>query len=246
MENEVNLLIKWIKTYVKKSGSSGVIIGNSGGKDSAVVIGLCARALKSENVLTVTLPCKSKKEDLEDANLVANTFKTKILEINLTSSYEKLCERIEKTLNKRLSNSSLINIIPRLRMTTIYAIAQQYNYLVVGTGNACERYIGYTTKWGDNACDINPIAEFSVSEVLEIGRIIGVPAKIINKVPNDGLGLGSDEEKLGITYNEIEKFMKLGKLKNTAKMDKIKELHNKTKHKRKQIPVFHRNYVDNC
>lgn len=240
MENEVNLIIDWIRNYVKISGAKGVVIGNSGGKDSAIVIGLCAKALGKENVLAVSLPCNSILQDLEDANLVANTFGVKTLTIDLTKTYATLTDSIENKLSEKIVTNSAINISPRLRMTTLYAIAMQYGYLVVGTGNACETFIGYTTKWGDNASDFNPIAEFTVSEVLEIGKILGVPDKIINKAPNDGLGLGSDEEKLGVTYKEVEEYIKTGKTANAKSCLKIEKLHKQSEHKRNKIPVYNR------
>ena len=189
MENEVNLIIDWIKNYVEISCAKGVVIGNSGGKDSAVVIALCVKALGKENVFTVAMPCSSIPQDLEDAKLVANTFGVPMLTVNLSSVYENLCLEIESQITENISSYVSINIRPRLRMTTLYTIAQQKGFLVAGTGNKCEQFIGYTTKWGDNAADFNPIAEFTVSEVLKIGKILGVPDGIINKAPNDGLGL---------------------------------------------------------
>ena len=240
MENEINLIVDWIKSYVKNSGAKGIIVGNSGGKDSAAVIGLCVKALGENNVLTVAMPCSSISKDLEDAKLVASTFGVKMLTVDLSSVYENLSLKIEGQITDSLSSFVSVNIRPRLRMTTLYTLAQQYGYLVAGTGNACEVFIGYTTKWGDNACDFNPIAEFTVSEVLEIGRILGVPSAIIDKAPNDGLGLGTDEEKLGVTYHEIEEYISTGKTANKSSMEKIEKMHKQSEHKREKIPVYHR------
>lgn len=240
MENEINLIVDWIKSYVENSGAKGIIVGNSGGKDSAAVIGLCVKALGRNNVLTVAMPCSSISKDLEDAKLVAATFGVKMLTLDLSSVYENLSLEIEGQITDSLSSFVSVNIRPRLRMTTLYTLAQQYGYLVAGTGNACEGFIGYTTKWGDNACDFNPIAEFTVSEVLEIGRILGVPSAIIDKAPNDGLGLGTDEEKLGVTYREIEEYISTGKTANKSSMEKIGKMHKHSEHKRAKIPVYHR------
>ncbi len=240
MENEINFIIEWIKNYVKNSGAKGVVIGNSGGKDSATVIALCVKALGKDNVLTVAMPCSSIPKDLEDAKLVASTFGVEMLTVNLSSVYKELSLAIENEINNNLVPLVSINIRPRLRMITLYTIAQQYGYLVAGTGNACESFVGYTTKWGDNACDFNPISEFTVSEVLEIGKVLGVPSEIINKSPNDGLGMGTDEEKLGVTYKEIEEYIATGKVPNKASMEKIEKLHQQSEHKRNQIPVYHR------
>lgn len=240
MENEINLVINWIKKYVDESGAKGVVVGNSGGKDSAVVIGLCTKAIGKENVLTVAMPCSSIPQDLEDAKLVADTFGVKMLTVDLSSTYKNLYTEIETELEKEIPPYVSINIRPRLRMTTLYAIAQQYSYLVAGTGNACEQYIGYTTKWGDNASDFNPLAEFTVSEVLEMGKILGVPSSIINKAPNDGLGLGTDEEKIGVKYSEIEQYLKLGITLDPVSTARIEKMHEQTHHKRTEIPVYER------
>ena len=118
-------------------------------------------------------------------------------------------------------------------MTTLYYVAQNMNYLVAGTGNKCEATVGYTTKWGDNASDFNPIGEFTVEEVLQIGKYLGVPEKIINKAPNDGLGGKTDEEKLGVTYKQT------GKTQKEA-MEIIKRKEKTSEHKRKPIPVYKR------
>lgn len=240
METEVNLIIEWIKNYVENSGAKGVIIGNSGGKDSAVVIGLCTKALGNDNVLTVAMPCSSVLQDLEDAKLVAENFGVQMLTIDLTNTYTTLVSSIEKEIEEKIPNFSSVNLKPRLRMATLYAIGQAKGYLVAGTGNLCEIYVGYTTKWGDNASDFNPLAEFSVREVLEIGKIIGVPLKILEKAPNDGLGSGSDEDKLGVTYSQIEEFIKEGTCGNEKTDLKIEKLHKQTQHKRNKIPVYHR------
>lgn len=240
MENEINLVINWIKNYVEESGAEGVVIGNSGGKDSAVVIGLCTKALGKEKVLTVAMPCSSTNKDLEDAKLVADTFGVKMLTVDLSSTYKNLYTEIETELEKEISPYVSINIRPRLRMTTLYTIAQQYGYLVAGTGNACEQFIGYTTKWGDNASDFNPLAEFTVSDVLKMGKILGVPNVILEKAPDDGLGLGTDEEKLGIKYSEIEDYLKYGITLNPLSTATIELMHKKSHHKRSEIPVYER------
>ena len=122
-------------------------------------------------------------------------------------------------------------------MTTLYAIAQSLGYLVIGTGNLCERMVGYTTKWGDSASDLNPIANFTVEEVLTIGKYLGVPEKIINKAPNDGLGGKTDEEKMGITYKQIEEYIETGKTDEEA-MENIKYRNEISRHKRKQVPMY--------
>lgn len=167
------------------------LYGNSGGKDSATVIAMATKALGKDRVLTVAMPCNSINADLEDAKLVANTFGVRFLNIDLTATYKEMEQSIENEIKcieiQNLSSEAKINIKPRLRMGALYGIAQTLGYLVIGTGNLCEAMVGYTTKWGDSASDFNPIENFTVDEVLAIGKMLGVPEKILSKAPNDGL-----------------------------------------------------------
>lgn len=139
--------------------------------------------------------------------------------------------------NIGLAKEAKINTKPRLRMATLYMVAQSLNYLVMGTGNLCESMVGYTTKWGDNSSDINPIANFTVEEVLQIGKYLGVPSKILEKAPNDGLGNITDEEKMGISYEQIAQYIDTGKTSPEV-MEKIKLRYKASRHKRCAIPVY--------
>lgn len=244
ISQEVKKIIDWIKEYVRASGTKGVVVGNSGGKDSATVIALVTKAIGKENVITIGMPCLSNSNDLEDAKLVAKIFDVPILEIDLTSTYNELESKINKklvasNLSNEISKEGKINIKPRLRMTTLYGIAQTLGYLVVGTGNKCEAFVGYTTKWGDSASDFNPIANFTVDEVLQIGKYLGVPDKIITKAPNDGLGGKTDEEKMGVTYKQIAEYIETGKT-DLEVVEKIEKLHKNSEHKRNSIPTYKR------
>lgn len=242
LEKEVEEITKWIKSYIEETKTDGVVIGNSGGKDCATVIGLATKALGKERVVTVAMPCNSIKADIEDAKLVSDTFEVPLLEIDLTNTYTELEHQIEKVVNPKEEwrrQEAKINTKPRLRMTTLYYIAQSLNYLVMGTGNKCESIVGYTTKWGDNAHDFNPIGEFTVEEVLQIGKYLGVPNKIIEKAPNDGLGGLTDEEKLGVTYQQIAEYIETGKTEKNA-MEIIQRKEKASIHKRKPIPVYKR------
>ena len=247
--NEAENAIKWISEYVNNCNVKGVVVGNSGGKDSATVIAMATKALGNERVLTVAMPCNSIKNDLNDAKLVAETFNVPFLEVDLTNTYNEMEKYINQSLNSlnlELSKESKINIKPRLRMTTLYGIAQTMNYLVIGTGNLCESMVGYTTKWGDNSSDFNPIGNFTVDEVLAIGEYLGVPDKIIKKAPSDGLGKLTDEEKMGVTYKQIAEYIETGKTDPEAMM--IIERRNKnSKHKRQLVPVYkfeRKNYLE--
>lgn len=241
LKSECQNAIEWIKEYVNDSKAKGVLLGLSGGKDSAVVLAMLVKALGKERVATISMPCNSISSDYDDAKLVADIFGVNFFTIDLTSTYAEL----EKTINNEmtdldvaeLSSESKVNIKPRLRMTTLYAVAQTLGYLVAGTGNLSEKMVGYTTKWGDSASDFNPIANFTVSEVIEIGRILGVPEKILKKAPSDGLGKQTDEEKMGITYPQIEEMIETGNTDEEAKQIILKKF-EASKHKRAELPTY--------
>lgn len=183
--------------------------------------------------MAITMPCNSKPEDEKDAELVAKTFGVKTLNIDLSNALEELKKETHKSII--ISEEAEINIKPRLRMTTLYAVAQTLNYLVIGTGNLSEAFVGYTTKWGDSACDLNPIGNFTVEEVLQIGKFIGVPDKIINKAPNDGLTNQTDEEKMGVTYKQIEDVILAGNTDSAETTEKILRMNKFSEHKRNSI-----------
>lgn len=242
LEKEVQAITKWIKDYVEETHADGVVIGNSGGKDCATVIALATKALGKQRVLTISMPCNSIEADYEDAKLVSDKFEVPLLKIDLTKTYETLENELKGVVTPKeewRDREAKINTKPRLRMTTLYYIAQNLNYLVIGTGNKCEATVGYTTKWGDNASDFNPIGEFTVDEVLEIARYLGVPEKITNKAPSDGLGGQTDEEKLGVTYKQIAEYIETGTTEEKA-LEIIKRKESISEHKRKPIPIYHR------
>lgn len=242
IKREAENAIEWIKQYVEKAGAKGIVIGNSGGKDSATVLAMATKAIGKERVIAVSMPCYSNKNDFEDAKLVADTFGVTFLKVDLSDCYQQMEEEIHSELNKieieELSKEARINIKPRLRMTTLYGIAQTLDYLVIGTGNLCESMVGYTTKWGDSASDFNPIGNFTVDEVLQIGEYLGVPEKILKKAPNDGLGGQTDEEKMGITYKQIAEMIETGDTDDEWAKQEILKRFQSSKHKRELVPVY--------
>ena len=168
IKEEVEAIVADMRRYLKESGAKGLVIGNSGGKDSAAAIGLATLAIGPENVIAVKLPCGSLKDDMDDADLVAETFKVKSYEVNIDETFERIVKATEIGTDMTQTEESLINVKPRLRMTTLYMIAQTNNYLVCGTGNKCETKVGYFTKFGDGAYDYNPLGDFYVDEVYQI------------------------------------------------------------------------------
>ena len=237
LEQETQNAIEWIREYVEKIGANGIIIGNSGGKDSATVLAMAVEAIGKERVLSVAMPCFSKQTDLEDAKLVAEAFEVPILKVDLSNTYQEMENEINCQIPQRLTQEAMINIKPRLRMTTLYSIAQTLGYLVIGTGNLCEAMVGYTTKWGDSASDFNPIGNFTVEEVLAIGKMLGVPEKILQKAPSDGLGGQTDEEKMGIQYSQVAEMIETGTTDEMAKQEIIRR-YQSSKHKRRMVPIY--------
>ena len=241
VEKITDEIVKFIRKYYKENNLKGAVIGISGGKDSAVVGGLFARALGNENVIGIWMPCHSKDEDYKNAILVAKHFNFKLLEFDLTNLYDEYVKQIkEKNIvdDNNLMDAN-INIKPRLRMSTLYYYAAMLSslnkgiYIVPGTSNKCELYVGYFTKGGDNVSDINVLADLTVDEVIKIGEFIGVPDKVIHKVPDDGLSGKTDEEKLGVKYSEIAEVINNQDNPNVSDEvhEKIKKLHKQNQHK---------------
>lgn len=235
-KKEVQRIIYFIQDYFKKNNLGGVIIGISGGKDSGVVAGLLSLALGGENVIGVSMPCHSNDEDYLDAKLVAGKFGISLINFDLSSVYDSFQKQAQLLEDYVISLDSEINLKPRLRMSTLYYLAQMYSkknnktYIVAGTGNKCEEYVGYFTKGGDSVSDIKILSSFTVDEVIQLGEEIGVPEKVLYKEPNDGLSGVSDEEKLGVSYSDIAKVIS-GEVINKKAFDKINYLHEKNAHK---------------
>lgn len=243
-KKETEKIIKFIRNYYQDNNLGGCVLGISGGKDSGVVAGLMCEAIGSENVLGLTLPCHSKEDDKNLAQVVSNKFGFKLMNLDLTDLNDKFLSEVMKTGNysqEELKNSE-INIKPRLRMMSCYYMAALMsavtgkNYIVVGTSNKCELYVGYFTKGGDSVHDIAVIADLTVDEVIKVGEVLGVPREVLYKTPDDGLSGMTDEEKLGVKYSDIAKYMNGEELDSNVK-GKIKRLHNSSRHKF-NIPTY--------
>ena len=236
-ENELKNRIEFIRKKLKESHSKGIVFGNSGGKDSALVGILCKMACS--DTVGIIMPCSSKSnygQDMTDAFAIAKQFDIETRTVDITDLKDTAvkCISADKPLNKNAE----INIAPRLRMLTLYTVGANENRLVAGTGNKCERYMGYFTKWGDGACDFNPIGDLTVSEVYEFLRYLNAPMSIINKSPSGGLYEGqTDEKEMGVTYNSIETYISTG-IAEPKDLQIIERMHNNSEHKRKMPPIF--------
>ncbi len=215
VEEVTEKIIEDIRDYYSNNHAKGAIIGVSGGKDSAVVASLLVKALGKDNVEAFWLPCHSKDTDKKDAITVCESLGIKLHEHDLTGIYDQLvldAKKNNKIDDNELLKDANINIKPRLRINILYYYAAYYSalkkglYLVCGTSNKSELYVGYFTKGGDNVCDIAPIKHLYVDEVIKVGDYLGmVPKNIIHKTPDDGLSGKSDEEKLGFSYDDVKK-----------------------------------------
>ncbi len=227
-EEYINYLVKWTKDYVEQSHAKGAIIGISGGIDSALVLAILKKAL-NDNVFGLILPCYSSIEDVNDAITVLNTFNVKWAKIELNDMFDIAKKNLD---NLGLSSEgALANTKVRLRMTTLYQVGQALNYLVAGTDNLDEQYVGYFTKYGDGGVDFLPIAQLTKAEVRELSSILGVPSNIVNRVPSAGLKPNqTDESDLQVTYNELDDYL-LGKEVSIAAKERIEHLHKLAAHK---------------
>ena len=235
---ETRARVEFIRRVVRESGAAGIVFGNSGGKDSALVGILCK--LACENTLGIKMPCQSKRNfesDAMDADALAGSFGIESRTVDLSAHKQLFCDTLEKQFT--LNNSAVSNIAPRLRMITLYAIAAAENRLVAGTGNRSETYMGYFTKWGDGAYDFNPISDLTVQEIYEFLRYLGAPESIITKAPSAGLFEGqTDEAEMGVKYADIDRLLLTGKTDPAAKVI-IDRYHNRSRHKRRMPLKFH-------
>lgn len=229
--------VEFLRKVLKDANSDGFVFGNSGGKDCALVGILCKRAC--ENTIGIIMPCESKQNyttDKSDALELGKKFDIKMRTVDLTQTKKALVSDLEK--ETKLNNPALTNINPRLRMTTLYAIGAAENRLVVGTGNKCERYMGYFTKWGDGAFDVNPIADLCVEEIYDFLRYFGAPSHIIEKAPSAGLFEGqTDEKEMGVTYYSIDKYLRGEDIPEKDRQI-IEKYHKRSEHKRNGFLVY--------
>ena len=231
---ETQLRVRWLKEHLEKAKASGFVFGNSGGKDCALVSILCKMA--SDKTIGVIMPCQSKQNyttDTQDALAVSQQFDIQVRRVDLTQTKKTLLNALTGQTNPDYTaNGAFANINPRLRMTTLYTIAQTENCLVVGTGNRSEISLGYFTKWGDGGYDLNPIGDLTVREVYEFLAYLNAPLSIRTKKPSAGLWEGqTDEQELGVTYEEVDEYLLNGNATEKIKQRVDNSIKN-TSHKR--------------
>lgn len=226
-------IINRIRDIKEKTKARGFVIGISGGKDSSVAAALLAKSCGKDSVLGVMMP-NGVQSDIEYSKDLCEFLGIPNITVNIEQAYKGLISALDQEPNKQTKT----NIAPRIRMTVLYAAAQDRGYLVCGTGNASEKYIGYFTKWGDGANDFNPIGSLTTEEVIAVGEYLGLPQKLTRKPPTDGLCGKTDEENIGFTYETLNRYMKTGECPDAEAKAKIDRMHAVSEHKRIPIPVF--------
>lgn len=233
-----NNIVQWIRDWFEVNGKGcKVIIGISGGKDSSVVAALCTEALGKERVLGVLMP-NGEQSDIEDSIALVNHLKISYITIDISSATRAIKHSVKNVLDDHWSVQSSINLPPRVRMTTLYAVSQTINGRVVGTDNASEAYVGFSTRWGDNVADMMPLLNLTSDEVIAIGDACGLPYELTHKTPSDGLCGKTDEDNFGFTYAVLNKYIRTGICEDEQTKAKIDAMHQKNLFKLQPIPSF--------
>lgn len=237
-----NQCVAWIKQFFEKNGPQcKAVVGISGGKDSSVVAALCVEALGKERVVGVLMPC-GQQSDIDMAKKLVNHLGIASIEVNIEAAVNGVLESInsgiKQNLEITLSAQTRINLPPRIRMSTLYAVSQSIGGRVANTCNLSEDWVGYSTRYGDAAGDFSPLAKLTVTEVKAIGNALGLPRDLVDKVPIDGLCGKTDEENLGFSYAVLDQYIRTGECEDAALKAKIDTMHAKNLFKLELMPCF--------
>ncbi len=231
-----NDCVEWIRAFFEKNGKGcNAVLGISGGKDSSVAAALCVEALGKDRVIGVLMPC-GVQHDIDAAYKLVNHLGIKHYVINIKDAIDGIKSNFPKELE--MSVQSVTNLPPRIRMSTLYAVSQSVNGRVVNTCNLSEDWVGYSTRYGDSVGDFSPMSLLTVHEVKEIGKVLGLPIDLVDKVPIDGLQGKTDEDNLGFTYAELDRYIRTGEIDDSVKKERIDYLHRINQFKLQLMPVF--------
>lgn len=229
--------VQWIRDWFEKNGPGcNAIIGISGGKDSSIAAALCCEALGKDHVVGVLMP-NGEQSDIDMAKLLVDHLGIEHYIINIKGAFDSLTDQIGKA-GIEISKDSIINLPPRLRMSTLYAVGQSRNGRVVNTCNLSEDWVGYSTRYGDSVGDFSPMSSFTTAEIRAMGRVLGLPSVLIEKVPTDGLSGLTDEDKLGFTYEVLDRYIRTGEIEDQATKERIDSLHKKNLFKLRFMDCF--------
>ena len=235
-EKTKNDCVEWIRDFFENNGKGcNAVVGISGGKDSSVVAALCVEALGKDRVVGVLMPC-GKQHDIDMAYLLVNHLGIRHYEINVGDTVNAALESISKL--GEISAQTRLNLPPRIRMATVYAVSQSVNGRVANTCNLSEDYVGYATRYGDGAGDFSPLCNLTVAEVKMIGRALGLPEVLVEKPPIDGLCGKTDEDNLGFTYAVLDRYIRTGEIDDEETKERIDRLHRMNQFKLQPMPGF--------
>lgn len=231
-----NQCVQWIRDWFEENGKGcNAVLGISGGKDSSIVAALCVKALGKERVIGVLMP-KGEQFDIDYSVELCDFLDIKRYTINIAEAVDGIYNAIGNAFE--ISNQTRFNLPPRIRMSVVYAVAQSNNGRVANTCNLSEDWVGYSTRYGDSVGDFSPLSCFTVTEVKQIGRIIGLPEKFIEKPPIDGLCGKTDEDNLGFTYAALDRYIREGIEPEEEIKNKIDTMHKNNLFKLKFMPCF--------
>ena len=237
VEKVTKELTQWIQDWFEVNGKGcNAVIGVSGGKDSSIVAALCVKALGKDRVIGVLMP-NGEQADIDDSLQLVNFLGIKYYVCNIKDGVDGVLRSLEQA-GIEPTRQTRINLPPRIRMSTLYAVSQAHNGRVANTCNYSEDYVGYSTRYGDAAGDFSPLGKLTVQEVKKIGQYLGLPENLVVKTPSDGLSGCSDEDKLGFTYATLDKYIRTGVCADKEKQAKIDRLHVLNEFKLKPIPCF--------
>ena len=231
-----NECVEWIKEFFEENGKGcNAVVGISGGKDSSIVAALCVEALGKERVIGVLMP-QGEQHDIDMAQLLVDHLGIKRYVVNIKSTVDAILSAFPEDLP--ITDMTRINLPPRIRMSTLYAVSQSLNGRVANTCNLSEDWVGYSTRYGDSVGDFSPMSNLTVTEVKQIGRVLGLPDELVDKVPIDGLCGKTDEENLGFTYAELDVYIRTGYIEDQAKKEIIDRKHKANLFKLQLMPCF--------
>ena len=227
---------EWIVDFFEKNGKGcNAVLGISGGKDSSVAAALCVKALGKDRVIGVLMP-NGEQSDIDCAHLLVEHLGIKSYTVNIKDGFDGIVNAIPKEL--ALTEQARVNLAPRLRMSTVYAVSQCCNGRVVNTCNLSEDWVGYSTRYGDSVGDFSPLSHLTVTEVKAIGRALGLPGKLVDKIPSDGLSGKTDEDNLGFTYDVLDKYIRTGVCEDEKTKALIDRKHEMNLFKLQLMPSF--------
>lgn len=229
--------VKWIRDFFEENGKGcNAVVGISGGKDSSIVAALCVEALGKNRVIGVLMP-NGEQSDISYSYFLCGNLGIKFVTVPIEDAVNGVLDAMKENID--ISNQTLINLPARIRMSTLYAVSQSMNGRVANTCNLSEDWIGYSTRYGDAAGDFSPLSNLTVTEIKQIGRVLGLPDDLIDKVPSDGLCGKTDEDNLGFTYDALDRYIRTGEIEDGEVKKRIDTMHEKNLFKLQLMPSFH-------